>query len=112
MRFDRQTWTGHLVNEALGQCNAQVKESIELNSVEAIVALVRQGFGVSIVPRLANVTWSRDRLLQVLPLPSVNVQRHVGLLERRQHSRERFTSEIKAYFSSAANRQRFSNGET
>jgi DNA-binding transcriptional LysR family regulator len=112
MRFDRQTWTGHLVNEALGQCNAQVKESIELNSVEAIVALVRQGFGVSIVPRLANVTWSRDRLLQVLPLPSVNVQRHVGLLERRQHSRERFTSEIKAYFSLAANRQSFNNGET
>lgn len=102
MRFDRQTWTGHLVNEALAQCNAQVKEGMELNSVEAIVALVRQGFGVSIVPRLANVQWARDRLLQALPLPGVDVQRHVGLLERRQHSRERFTAEIKAYFAPQA----------
>jgi hypothetical protein len=37
-------------------------------------------------------------LLQVLPLPGVDVQRHVGLLERRHHSRERFTAEVKAYF--------------
>lgn len=98
MRFDRMTWTGHLVNQALSQCKAQVKEGMELNSVEAIVALVRQGFGVSIVPRLANATWSRDRLLQVMPLPGVDVQRHVGLLERRHHNRERITAEIKAYF--------------
>jgi DNA-binding transcriptional LysR family regulator len=102
MRFDRQTWTGHLVNDALAQCGARVKEGMELNSVEAIVALVRQGFGVSIVPRLANVQWSRDRALQVLPLPGVDVQRHVGLLERRQHGRERVTAEIKACFAPGA----------
>ena len=102
MRFDRQTWTGHLVNEALAQCRATVKEGMELNSVEAIVALVRQGFGVSIVPQLANVQWSRDRALQIVPLPGVTVQRHVGLLERRQHGRERFTAAIKACFASAA----------
>ena len=106
MRFDRQTWTGHLVNEALAQCGATVKEGIELNSVEAIVALVRQGFGVSIVPQLANVQWPRDRSLQIVPLPGVDVQRHVGLLERRQHSRERFTAEIKAYFESGAVRRK------
>ena len=51
MRFDRRTWTGHLVNEALAQCRATVVEGMELNSVEAIVELVRQGFGISIVPR-------------------------------------------------------------
>jgi len=100
LRFDRQAWTGHLVNEALAQCGATVKEGMELNSVEAIVALVRQGFGVSIVPQLANVQWSRDRLLRIVPLPGVDIQRHVGLLERRQHSRQRFTEAIKAYFTS------------
>ena len=98
LRFDRHTWTGHLVNEALAQCRAQVAEGLELNSVEAIVALVRQGFGVSIVPRLANIQWQRDKALRVVPLPRVTVQRHVGLLERRQHSRERFTAAIKACF--------------
>lgn len=98
LRFDRQAWTGHLVNEALAQCGANVKESMELNSVEAIVALVRQGFGVSIVPQLANVQWARDRSLKIVALPGVPVQRQVGLLERRQHSRKRFTDAIKAYF--------------
>ncbi len=98
LRFDRQAWTGHLVNQALDQCGATVREGMELNSVEAIVALVRQGFGVSIVPQLANVQWSRDRSLRIVPMPGVAVQRHVGLLERKKHSRKRFTDAIKAYF--------------
>jgi DNA-binding transcriptional LysR family regulator len=99
LRFDRLTWTGKLVDEALARCGAApVRDEMELNSVEAIIALVRQGLGVSIVPKLANLVWSRDRTLAVLPLPGAAVQRHVGLLERRQHSRERFTHEIKRYF--------------
>jgi DNA-binding transcriptional LysR family regulator len=106
LRFDRQAWTGHLINEALEQCRATVKEGMELNSVEAIVALVRQGFGVAIVPQLANVQWSRDRSLRIVPLPRITVQRHVGLLERRQHSRTRITDAIKAYFLAKGGRRR------
>jgi DNA-binding transcriptional LysR family regulator len=102
LRFDRQAWTGYLVNQVLEQCGATVREGMELNSVEAIVALVRQGFGVSIVPQLANVQWSRDRSLRIVPMPGVTVQRDVGLLERKQHSRQRFTDAIKDYFLSGA----------
>jgi DNA-binding transcriptional LysR family regulator len=98
MRFDRRTWTGHLVNEALAQCRATVLEGMELNSVEAIVELVRQGFGVAIVPQLANLRWSRDKALQIVPLPRVTIQRQVGLLERRHHGRERFTQALKDHF--------------
>lgn len=98
MRFDRTTWTGHLVNQALEQCRAQVNEGMELNSLEAIVELVRQGFGVSIVPRLANVRWAEDQALKVVSLPRVTVQRHVGLLERRRHSRQHLTQAIKDHF--------------
>jgi DNA-binding transcriptional LysR family regulator len=102
MRFDRRTWTGHLVDEALAQCRATVVEGLELNSVEAIVELVRQGFGISIVPRLANLRWSRDRALRLVPLPRVTVERHVGLLERRSHGRERFTQALKDHFGARA----------
>jgi DNA-binding transcriptional LysR family regulator len=98
IRFDSDTWTGHLVNRVLAQCRVAVREEMELNSVEAIVELVRQGFGVSIVPRLANVRWSTDRALRVIALPGVDVDRRVGLLERTHHARTRFTTEIKAYF--------------
>ena len=106
LRFDRRTWTGHLVDEALTQCGATATTRMELNSLEAIVALVRQGFGVSIVPQLANLDWSRDRALRIVPLPGVDVSRAVGLLERRQHSRERVTEAIKAYFASGATRDK------
>jgi DNA-binding transcriptional LysR family regulator len=102
MRFDRRTWTGHLVDEALAQCRATVVVGMELNSVEAIVELVRQGFGISIVPQLANLRWSRDKALRVVPLPRVTVQRHVGLLERRSHGRERFTQALKDHFGARA----------
>ena len=101
LRFDRQAWTGHLVDRALTQAGATVREGMELNSVEAIVALVRQGFGVSIVPQLANVQWARDRALRLVPLPKVKVQRRVGLLERRRHGREPVTAAIKAHFAPA-----------
>jgi DNA-binding transcriptional LysR family regulator len=102
IRFDRQLWTGQLVDEVLAASHAAVQEAMELNSVEAIIALVRQGFGISIVPQLANVTWSRDRALRIVDLAGVSVQRHVGLLERRQHSRQRFTRAIKDYFPQGA----------
>jgi DNA-binding transcriptional LysR family regulator len=105
IRFDRSTWTGRLVDEVLSRCDVRVNEGMELNSVEAIVEIVRQGFGVSVVPKLANVTWSRDRSLRVLRLPNVEVQRHVGLLERSGHARERFTGAIKQYFATRSRRQ-------
>jgi DNA-binding transcriptional LysR family regulator len=98
MRFDRDTWTGNLVQEVLDRLGVQVRESMELNSVEAIVELVRHGFGVSIVPRLANVDWVEDRALRVIPLPDIDIQRRVGLLERARHSRAAFTEAIKLYF--------------
>lgn len=98
LRFDHSTWTGRLVDEALAQAGCTVREELELNSVEAILALVRQGFGVSIVPRLRNVDWARDRALRIVPLARVTVQRHVGLLERRQHARTRFTQALRDYF--------------
>jgi DNA-binding transcriptional LysR family regulator len=98
MRFDRSTWTGHLVQDVLNQCDTLVNEAMELNSVEAIIELVRQGFGISIVPKLANVAWANDQKLQVMPLNGVEVLRHVGLLERSRHNRMAFTDAIKGFF--------------
>jgi DNA-binding transcriptional LysR family regulator len=101
MRFDRSTWTGHLVQDVLDRCEVQVNEAMELNSVEAIVALVRQGFGISIVPELANVDFANDKALTVMTLNGVDVRRHVGLLERVKHGRMAFTEAIKNYFAGA-----------
>lgn len=97
IRFDRHTWTGLLVDEVLRSGGARTRDEMELNSVEAIIEIVRQGFGVSIVPRLANVNWSTDRALRVLELPGASVQRRVGLIERGSHARMGFTAAIKRH---------------
>jgi DNA-binding transcriptional LysR family regulator len=98
IRFERATWTGELVHRALREASAKARDEMELNSVEAIVELVRAGFGVSIVPRLANVNWAHDRALRIVPMPGVDVRRDVGLLERVEHRRMQATAAIKAYF--------------
>jgi DNA-binding transcriptional LysR family regulator len=99
IRFDRHTWTGHLVKDVLSGCGVTTRDELELNSVEAMIEIVRQGFGISIVPQLANVEWDKDRSLRVVHLPGVTLQRCVGLLERTRHGRMQFTEAIKAYFS-------------
>lgn len=98
IRFDKNTWTGYLVSEVLRQCNVNPTDAMELNSFEAIMEIVRQGFGIAIVPKLANVDWSRDRGLIIIPLPCVVIERNVGLLERTSHIRTGFTDAIKQYF--------------
>ena len=98
IRFDRHTWTGHLVKGVLAETGVGTRDELELNSVEAAVEIVRQGFGISIVPQLANVQWEKDRALRVIRLPGVTIERCVGLLERTQHRRMQFTAAIKAYF--------------
>ena len=104
IRFDQDTWTGMLVKEVLNRCAVQVRDEMELNSVEAILAIVRQGFGISIVPKLANVGWSEDSDLRIVDLPDVDIMRRVGLLERSRHARMRFTGAIKQYFADAGHR--------
>ncbi|WP_020656956.1 LysR family transcriptional regulator [Massilia niastensis] len=98
IRFDRHTWTGHLVDGVLAECGVSARDELELNSVEAIVEIVRQGFGISIVPQLANAHWENDEALRVIRLRGVSVERCVGLVERTRHSRMAFTAAIKEYF--------------
>jgi DNA-binding transcriptional LysR family regulator len=100
IRFDRDTWTGMLVKDVLYQAGVEsTRDELELNSVEAMIEIVRQGFGISIVPQLANVRWDKDQALKVIKLPGVTTERNVGLLERTRHSRMAFTDAVKEYFS-------------
>ena len=98
IRFERNTWTGHLVNQTIRVNKLKIKEGMELNSVEAIIELVRQGLGYSIVPKLANIAWASDRQLQIQELPGKTIYRKVGLLERRKHGRQNITQAIKQHF--------------
>ena len=98
IRFERNTWTGHLVDQAIKAHKLPIEESMELNSVEAIIELVRQGIGYSIVPKLASISWETDRQLTIQRLPGKTIYRKVGLLERKKHGRQNITLAIKQLF--------------
>jgi DNA-binding transcriptional LysR family regulator len=69
-----------------------------VNSVEAIIELVRQGLGYAIVPMLANVQWDKDKRI-VISIPGRKaVYRRVGLLERKNHGRKNITQAIEDHF--------------
>lgn len=98
IRFERNTWTGHLVNQTIKVNKLLIQEGMELNSVEAIIELVRQGLGYSIVPKLANISWTNDRQLSIQELPGKTIYRKVGLLERKKHRRKNITQAIRQHF--------------
>lgn len=50
IRMDREAWTGRLVNRYLRDQNFAVRELFELDAQEAIVILVAQGLGVTLLP--------------------------------------------------------------
>ncbi|MGD9943485.1 MAG: LysR family transcriptional regulator [Bradyrhizobium sp.] len=82
LRFDRRERTGELVMQTLRRHDFAVKEFLELNSIAAIADLVRQGYGVSLLPQLARGRWAEDKMLRVLPLPGATSYRELGLLHR------------------------------
>jgi DNA-binding transcriptional LysR family regulator len=101
IRFERNTWTGHLVDQTIKANKLSIQEGMELNSVEAIIELVRQGLGYSIVPKLANISWANDQRLHIQELPGKTIYRKVGLLERKKHGRQNITQAIKQHFLSS-----------
>lgn len=98
IRFERKTWTGHLVDQTIKVNKLAINDGMEINSVEAIIELVRQGLGYSIIPQLANVDWKNDQRLRIHTLPGKTIYRKVGLLERKRHGRQSITAAIKAQF--------------
>jgi DNA-binding transcriptional LysR family regulator len=86
------------VDQTIKVNKLKINEGMEINSVEAIIELVRQGLGYSIIPQLANVDWKNDRRVSIFTLPGKTIYRKVGLLERKQHSRQSVTAVIKSQF--------------
>jgi DNA-binding transcriptional LysR family regulator len=98
LQFDRSLWTGRLVDYALEQVGIKPRIAFELNSIEAIAQLVRQRYGVAIVPHLANAEWAEQQLV-IKELPGRPIMRAVGMLERHQHGKKPVTQALCAWFS-------------
>ncbi|MFL9875769.1 LysR family transcriptional regulator [Paraburkholderia megapolitana] len=94
IRFERRSLTGANVERVLRRMHVKTNDVLEVNSIAAIIELVRQNVGVSIVPQLRHVQWSKDTLLDVLPLPVPGWRRVIGILEG--HRQPHITSVLRA----------------
>lgn len=97
LRFDKTQQTGILINRALQKLGVKTNDFLEINSLEAIVELVRQNVGVSVLPFVRNATWSSDSALNVVPLPSVSTTRTIGILSRRESEHQQIINLIRDY---------------
>lgn len=82
IRMDRDSWTGRLVNRYLRDCGLPLRELFELDAQEAIVILVAQGLGVSLLPDWGIVP-PDGQPIRRLPVGEGAYDRPIGLLLAR-----------------------------
>ncbi|WP_181299085.1 MULTISPECIES: LysR family transcriptional regulator [Pseudomonadaceae] len=93
IRFNRSAWVGHIIQTRLQDMNIQVREAMELDSLEAIRQMVRHGLGVSIVPyRCAESSDAEE--LRWVPFGDHPIHRTIGLIERQQNLKTGLTTAL------------------
>lgn len=101
IRFNRNEHTGELVERTLRRLRAKPQEFLELNSIEAIVELVREGLGVAMLPKLAQRSWEEDPQLRVLPIPQAAESRAIALVQLRTAPRAEIIGAVGQQFLAA-----------
>jgi DNA-binding transcriptional LysR family regulator len=84
--FSRATWAGQQIERHLAERGYAVDAAMEVDSLEAVEALVRAGLGVSVIPLREGVERNG---LRVWPLGDPPLWRHLALIERPKHRRGR-----------------------
>lgn len=91
--FNRRTWAGQQIERYLIDQKIHVRPVLEVDSLEAIEALVRNGIGISIAPqRVCAPAYSSD--LKVLPLGSPQIYRELVLIDRTNNPRSRLSDAL------------------
>jgi DNA-binding transcriptional LysR family regulator len=89
--FDRSTWVGQAIDAFLLDHRIRIRPSMELNSQHAVLAVVRHGLGVSILPMLRGASQDVDGL-RIMPI--ADFERGVALVEARTHTRSHLTAKL------------------
>lgn len=90
--LDRSTWTGRQIEHFLAIRGIHVEPVMEFNSQEAIIAAVRHGLGVSLLPLMQGASYGADGTLSLHSFGEVT--RAIGLVERRTHVLSHLTAQI------------------
>lgn len=83
VRFNRRTGVGRVIDAALRQRRIVVSEAMELDSIEAILAMVARGLGVAVAPA-GSITDALRETVRTVPFGNPPVRRRVALVERER----------------------------
>ncbi|GAA4323867.1 LysR family transcriptional regulator [Pigmentiphaga soli] len=83
IRFHRGDRTGQLVDGILRRLKVQPRDFLELNSIDAIVGVIRSGVGVTLLPHLRESRWHEDPALRIFKVGRAKETRGIALVQRR-----------------------------
>lgn len=104
IRFNRHFWVSQRIEDALISRRIVLRESMELDSLEAIALMVRHGLGVSIIP-VSHAGFLRFHQLKAVPLWKPPLPRRIGLAERAGNPKAAVTGALMLALRRAAGRQ-------
>lgn len=86
MRYDHASFGGRLVTQFLREQRIQVRQVLELDELDAIVKMVENGLGVSLVPLAGLWLEQRDKV-RVIELGEQVFYRELVVIERYANRR-------------------------
>jgi len=103
IRFDRTIGVGRIIDLLLERRNINPRETMELDSVEAILAMVERGLGFAIVPERCVNALQRYRL-KLVPIDAPDAERDVVLIWHKDQADKTQMEMLLAALTRAQNR--------
>lgn len=93
IRFNRSAWVGKIIEDYLNAQGIIVKETMQLDTLEALSVMVYHGLGVSVVPR-RKANYPGTIALKQLSFSHNTPFRNLVLIEREDSSKKGFTKTL------------------
>lgn len=93
IRFNKNEFVGQLIEEHLKNLGIVVNDIMELNTLEAISAMVYHGLGVSIIPQ-SSIQYPGTLPLKRISFTNKAPHRVLGLIEKEGSSKAHLTKEL------------------
>lgn len=103
IRFDRSIGVGKIIDLFLERRKISPKEMMELDSIEAILAMVERGLGIAIVPERCVNAQHRHRL-KLVPINASDAERDVVLIWHKDQADKTQMEMLLAALTRAQNR--------
>ena len=93
VRFNRRAGVGRVIDGALRSRGIEVRERMELDSIESILMMVSRGLGAAIAPE-RSISAEQRESLKCIPFGDPPMRRRVGLVERAGQDRSTLTDAL------------------